>query len=163
MPPSVVQVVQETIVTLATEALHDKRNAGAELMLALVAQFRGLVSEVANALAPEWLRVRLKEITENWPRTHPSKGGELDSAVAEDDRVSLLTGRWTELASLIRKPAQVAARATSYIRTCLQPAIKRNHYSSTCNTEIIIYNDDGLRSRFERTTSVFDVDGSRRG
>ena len=65
VPPDVEQVVQQTVVILATEALHGKRNTGAELPLALVAQFRGLASEATNAPAPERLRVRLKEISEN--------------------------------------------------------------------------------------------------
>jgi len=67
VPPDVEQIIQETVVILGTEALHAKMNTGAELPRALVAQFRGLVSEVANAPVPEWLRVQLKEISEGLP------------------------------------------------------------------------------------------------
>jgi Family of unknown function (DUF6535) len=74
VPPDVEQIIQETVVILGTEALHAKRNTGAELPLALVAQFRGVVSKVANAPAPEWLRVQLKEISEGLP-TIPSEQG----------------------------------------------------------------------------------------
>lgn len=74
MPPDVEQIIQETVVILRTEALHAKKNTGAELPLALVAQFRGVVSKVANAPAPEWLRVQLKEISEKLP-TIPSEQG----------------------------------------------------------------------------------------
>jgi hypothetical protein len=70
VPPDVGQIIQETVVILGTEALHAKRNTGAELPRALVAQFRGLVSEVANAPVPEWLR----EISEGLP-TIPSEQG----------------------------------------------------------------------------------------
>jgi hypothetical protein len=74
VPPDVEQIVQETIVILGTEALHAKRNTGAELPRALVAQFREVISEVANASGPEWLRVQLKEISEGLPTT-PSEQG----------------------------------------------------------------------------------------
>jgi hypothetical protein len=68
LPSDVEQIIQETVVIiLGTEALRGGRHAGAELPLALVAQFRGVVSEVANAPAPEWLRVQLKEISEGLP------------------------------------------------------------------------------------------------
>ncbi|KAF8489435.1 hypothetical protein F5888DRAFT_1892902 [Russula emetica] len=74
VPPDVEQIMQETVVILGSEALHAKRNTGAELPLALVAQFRRVVSKVANAPAPEWLRVQLKEISEGLP-TIPSERG----------------------------------------------------------------------------------------
>jgi len=74
VPPDVEQIFQETIVILGTEALQAKRNTGAELPLALVAQFRAVVSKVANAPAPEWLRIQLKEISEGLP-TIPSEQG----------------------------------------------------------------------------------------
>ena len=74
VPPDVQQIVQETVVILGTEVLHGSRNAGAELPLALVAQFRGLVSDVASAPAPEWLRVRLKEISEGLPTISSEQG-----------------------------------------------------------------------------------------
>jgi hypothetical protein len=69
VPPDVEQMVQETVVILGTETLHAKRNTGAELPQALVAQFRGVVSKFANAPGPEWLRVQLKEISEGLPTT----------------------------------------------------------------------------------------------
>lgn len=75
VPPDVEQIIQETVVILGTEALHPKRNTGAELPLALVAQFRGVVSKVANVPAPEWLRVQLKEISERLPTSDPSEQG----------------------------------------------------------------------------------------
>jgi hypothetical protein len=74
LPPDVEQIIQETVVILGTEALHAKRKTGAELPLALVAQFRAVVSKVANAPAPEWLRLQLKEISEGLP-TIPSEQG----------------------------------------------------------------------------------------
>ena len=73
VPPDVERIMQETVVILGTaEALrvhvhvHAKGYTGAdaELPLALVAQFRAVVSKVANVPAPEWLRVQLKEISE---------------------------------------------------------------------------------------------------
>jgi hypothetical protein len=74
VPPDVEQIFQETVVILRTEALHAKRNTGAELPLALVAQFRAVVSKVANAPAPEWLGIQLKEISEGLPMI-PSEQG----------------------------------------------------------------------------------------
>lgn len=74
VPPDVEQMVQETVVILETEVLHAKRNTGAELPPVLVAQFRRVVSDVANASGPEWLRVQLKEMSEGLPTT-PSEHG----------------------------------------------------------------------------------------
>jgi hypothetical protein len=74
LPPDVEQIIQETVIILGTEALHAKRNTGAELPLALVAQFQTVVSKVVNGPAPEWLRVQLKEISEGLP-TMPSERG----------------------------------------------------------------------------------------
>ena len=75
VPLDVEQIIRETVVILGTDALHAKRNTGAELPLALVAQFRGVVSKVANAPALEWLRVELMEISEGLP-TIPSDQGQ---------------------------------------------------------------------------------------
>jgi len=72
--PDVEQIIQETVVILGTEILHARTNTGAELPLALVAQFRAVVSNAANAPAPEWLRLQLKEISEGLPTT-PSEQG----------------------------------------------------------------------------------------
>ena len=74
VPLDVEQIIRETVVILGTDALHAKRNTGAELPLALVAQFRGVVSKVANAPVLEWLRVELMEISEGLP-TIPSDQG----------------------------------------------------------------------------------------
>jgi hypothetical protein len=74
VPPDVEKILQETVVILGTEALHAKRNTGAELPLALVAQFRGVISKVVNGPAPEWLRVQLKEISEGLPTILSEQG-----------------------------------------------------------------------------------------
>jgi len=74
VPPDVEQIVQETVIILGTEALCAKKSIGAELPLVLVAQFRVVVSKVANAPAPEWLRILLKQISEGIP-TVPSEQG----------------------------------------------------------------------------------------
>jgi hypothetical protein len=74
VPLDAEQIFQETVVILGTEALHADKNASADLPLDLVAQFQGICSKVANAPAPEWLRVQLKEISERLP-TIPSGQG----------------------------------------------------------------------------------------
>ena len=74
VPPDVEQIIQETVIILGTEAVHAETDTGAELPLALVAQFRRVVSKVANARAPEWLRVQLEEISEGLA-TIPSEQG----------------------------------------------------------------------------------------
>jgi hypothetical protein len=74
VPMDVEQIIQETVVILGTEALHADENASADLPLDLVAQFQGVRSKVANALAPEWLRVQLRQISERLP-TIPSRQG----------------------------------------------------------------------------------------
>lgn len=77
--PDVERIIQETVVILGTAKalrvhvhVHAKKYTGAdaELPLALVAQFRAVVSKVANVPAPEWLRVQLKEISEGLTTIH---------------------------------------------------------------------------------------------
>lgn len=75
VPPDVEKIIRETVVILGTEALQAKSNTGAELPLALVAQFRRVVSKVAHAPAFEWLRVQLVEISEGLPTIPSDQGG----------------------------------------------------------------------------------------
>ena len=77
LPEDVEQIIQETVVILGTEALHVDKNAGADLPLDLVAQFQCVCSKVADAPAPEWLRVQVKQISERLP-TIPSGQGDGD-------------------------------------------------------------------------------------
>ena len=74
VPPDVEQIIQETVIILGTEALHAKRNTSAELPLTLVAQFRAVVSKIANGPAPEWLRAQLKDISEGLPAILSEQG-----------------------------------------------------------------------------------------
>jgi Family of unknown function (DUF6535) len=77
LPEDVEQIIQETVVILGTEALHVDKNAAADLPLDLVAQFQCVSSKVADAPAPEWLRVQVKQISERLP-TIPSGQGDGD-------------------------------------------------------------------------------------
>jgi len=68
LPRDVLQIMQETLVILATELLHLDTNTSAEpLPPELVARFCVVHSNVANVRTPEWLKVLLKQISEKLP------------------------------------------------------------------------------------------------
>ncbi|KAH9959264.1 hypothetical protein BC827DRAFT_522558 [Russula dissimulans] len=67
LPRDVLQIMQETLVILATELLHLDTNTSTELPLELVARFHGVHSNVVNARTPEWLRVLLNQVSEKLP------------------------------------------------------------------------------------------------